>query len=252
MRTWLIGIAVTVVAAGLGVGAAYGGSQLVKTYRPEIAEAVRSARGQDVRGAGDGAAYCDPARLGGIRDRLKGRIERFCGRRSGWNGSADSDRITLETAASIAETYAADLGSEFRVAEVMEFERNFYAVVIERETGRGAFELLIDPYRGAVSPEPGPNMMWNTKYGGPMHRSGSGGENGLSIEEARSAAQKYLSELIPGATVDEGGFSFYGYYTFDYSVDGRTAGMLSVNGSTGDTWLHTWHGEFVAEKEMEE
>ena len=71
---------------------------------------------------------------------------------------------------------------DFAVAEVMEFKNNFYAVVEEPSTGRGAFELLIDPYTGAVAPEPGPNMMWNDKYG---HMSfGAGGENRLSMDEA--------------------------------------------------------------------
>ena len=73
-----------------------------------------------------------------------------------------------------------------------------------------------------------------------------------AVQAAREAAQKYLDQYYPGAQVNEGGYAFYGYYTFDYSVDGRTAGMLSVHGTSGETWMHTWHGAFVAEKEMEE
>jgi hypothetical protein len=38
---------------------------------------------------------------------------------------------------------------------------------------------------------------------------------------------------------------------FDNSVDGRTAGMLSVHGETGEIRMDTWHGSSVAEKEME-
>jgi hypothetical protein len=83
-----------------------------------------------------------------------------------------------------------------------------------------------------------------------MHRTSQTGDNEISIEEARAAAQKYLDQAEPGATVSADGISFYGYYTFDYSVDGKTAGMLSVHGSTGEVWMHTWHGAFVAEKEM--
>jgi hypothetical protein len=48
--------------------------------------------------------------------------------------------------------------------EVMQFEWNYYAIVKEQSTGNGAFELLADPRTGAVFPEMGPNMMWNTKY----------------------------------------------------------------------------------------
>jgi hypothetical protein len=28
--------------------------------------------------------------------------------------------------------------------------------------------------------------------------------------------------------------------------DGQIEGMLSVHGSSGDVWPHTWHGDFVA------
>src|SRR4030042_456250 len=72
--------------------------------------------------------------------------------------------------------------------EVMECSSNFYAVLQEKETGRGAMEILLDPYSGAVSPEMGPNMMWNTKYG-PMGGR-TAGINPLTLEQARSLAQK--------------------------------------------------------------
>ena len=40
----------------------------------------------------------------------------------------------------------------------------FYVVVVEKGTGIGAMELIVER-NGFVQPEPGPNMMWNTKYG---------------------------------------------------------------------------------------
>jgi hypothetical protein len=58
------------------------------------------------------------------------------------------------------------------VVEVMEFANNYYAEVREKDTGIGAMELLVDKNTGAAYPEPGPNMMWNTKYG--MMSGGSG------------------------------------------------------------------------------
>ncbi len=63
------------------------------------------------------------------------------------------------------------------VKEIMAFERNTYAIVAEEDTGIGAMELLVDPDTGAVSPEPGPNMMWNTKYG--MMEGGGFGWGGM-------------------------------------------------------------------------
>jgi hypothetical protein len=172
-----------------------------------------------------------------------------------WSGSQGAlrsgARLSLDQARTLAQEYAAAAGADFAVAEVMEFDNNFYAVVEETSTGRGAFEILIDPYTGAVGPEPGPDMMWNDKYG---HMSfGSGGENQLSMVEAQAKAQEAIEAQIPGATVHEDGASFYGYYTFDFDgSDGEIAGMLSVNGDSGAAWLHTWHGDFISEWEPEE
>jgi hypothetical protein len=255
MRTWLIGIGVAVAAAALGITAAFGASKLVETYHPALVSAEESIRRSDIWGAGfpmmnSGAAVCDPNNSDGYRGRMGDRTGGMRGGGPGRTGGQE-ERISLDTAAEKAGAYAAKLGSGFRVGEVMEFDRNFYAVILEDETGRGAVEVLIDPYSGIVTREPGPGMMWNGKYGSPMHRTDQTGENELSLEEARAAAQEYLDKVAPGAQVNAGGFSFYGYYTFDYSIDGKTAGMLSVHGSTGDVWLHTWHGSFVAEKEME-
>ena len=172
-----------------------------------------------------------------------------------WAGSRGAsrtaDRLTVEQALTAAEDYAAAIDGDLAVAEVMEFENNFYALVVEAWVGRGALELLIDPYTGAVGPEPGPNMMWNDKYG--HMSSGAGGENRLSMDEARAFAQQALDAQLPGSTVHEDGASFYGYYTFDFDgSDGTIAGMLSVEGSTGAVWLHTWHGGFISEWESEE
>jgi hypothetical protein len=172
-----------------------------------------------------------------------------------WAGSrgslGSSARLSIDQARTLAEDYAAAAGADLAVAEVMEFENNFYAVVEETSTGRGAFELLIDPYTGAIGPEPGPNMMWNDKYG---HMSfGAGGENQLSMEQARAKAQQALESQIPGATVHQDGTSFYGYYTFDFDgPEGEIAGMASVEGDSGSAWLHTWHGDFISEWESEE
>src|SRR5215216_527205 len=55
--------------------------------------------------------------------------------------------------------------SNLEVIDVMEFANNYYAQVRESDTGIGAMELLIDKQTGRLYPEPGPNMMWNTKYG---------------------------------------------------------------------------------------
>src|SRR5215212_2936189 len=65
--------------------------------------------------------------------------------------------------------------SNLEVVDVMEFTNNYYAQVRESDSGIGAMELLIDKRTGWVRPEPGPNMMWNTKYG----MMGGGGMGGM-------------------------------------------------------------------------
>jgi hypothetical protein len=73
-------------------------------------------------------------------------------------------------------------------------------------------------------------------------------ENPVTLDQAAQVAQKALDSGIPGATLETDGFNFYGYYTFDYKINGSIAGMLSVNGFTGQVWFHTWHGTFIEEK----
>ena len=160
----------------------------------------------------------------------------------------------IDQAVSDVEAYLKDYSGDtagLEIKEVMEFENNFYVMVIEKTSGKGAFELLVDPYTGAVYQEPGPNMMWNLKYGH-MRRGqvGESGENRLSLEEAKALAQKAVAGYNASAEIEGTGMEFYGYYTFDYTVNGQIVGMLSVNGFNGESWFHNWHGIFISEKEM--
>ncbi|MDY7075633.1 MAG: hypothetical protein SXV54_01785 [Chloroflexota bacterium] len=167
-------------------------------------------------------------------------------------GAADapSSTLTIDYAHKTVEQYVASLGyANLEVAEVMEFERNFYAIVQDSGTGIGAMELLIDRWTGAVGPEMGPNMMWNGRYG--MHGRGMGMKgrssesNALSPEEALESAQRWLNTYRSGVTVEEHADPFYGYYTIHTLENGEIEGMLSVHGTTGQVWYHTWHGKFI-------
>ncbi len=163
--------------------------------------------------------------------------------------SGASGRLTIDEAYQAVEQYLESLGQEeLEIADVMEFERNFYAIAREPDTGFGAMELLVNKRTGAVGPEMGPNMMWNTRYG--MHRRGAmmaraEGANVVSGEDALAIAQQWLRANRPGVTVEEHPDPFYGYYTIHTLNDGTIEGMLSVHGVTGQVWYHTWHGEFV-------
>jgi hypothetical protein len=165
--------------------------------------------------------------------------------------------LTMDQAVEAARQYVATYrNSDLALAEVMEFEDNFYVKVEEQSTGIHAFELLVDRYTGGVYPEPGPNMMWNSKYGhmGGMMGSWRGGDTGVmpvNSEQARVLAQQWLERFIPGSSAVDETDAFYGYYTIHVMKDGQVFGMLSVNGYSGEVWYHNWHGAFIEMEELE-
>jgi hypothetical protein len=73
----------------------------------------------------------------------------------------------------------------------------------------------------------------------------------ITPEQAIEYAQKYLDANISGATAVTDPIKFYGYYTLDFEKDDKVAGMLSVNGYSGQAFLHTWHGTFIEESEIQ-
>ena len=169
--------------------------------------------------------------------------------------------IGLDKAVDAVKAYVARSGNQDLVVdEVMEFQYNFYAIVKEKSTGTGAFELLVDKYSGVVYPEMGPNMMWNRKYG-MMGGNGQGmmggqfgtttqtGQPTISAEDARKTAQQWLDQYQPGSSTEKPD-QFYGYYTVHTLKGDIVSGMLSVNASTGQFWYHNWHGAFVRLQEV--
>ena len=195
----------------------------------------------------------------------------------GGNNAASSNAtpLTVQQAQAAAEKYLANLNnSDLKVAEVKIFDNNAYVAVKETSTGIGAFELLVDPASQVVYPEYGPNMMWNVKYSGLNHQYMMGGRGGMmggaggmmggwasqntvpanvpadmtvAKDQAIKNAQAYLDANISGATAADDPMQFYGYYTLDFEKDGKVAGMLSVNGYSGQVFFHTWHGAFIQE-----
>ncbi len=160
---------------------------------------------------------------------------------------------SFEQAKALANQYLTGASSDLKIKEIMEFANNFYVQVEERSTGINAFELLVDRYTGRVMPEPGPNLMWNTKYGmmsgmmgGMMGRSRgtATADMPVSAQNASRYAQEWLDLNNLGAKMEDPD-TFYGYYTIDVSKDGSMYGMLSVNGYSGSVWYHTWHGKFI-------
>ena len=211
-------------------------------------------------------------------------VEKTVPARAGANPKSTTKSVgSLDEARAAFERAVAGYGNpNLKVGEVMEFANNYYAEVEEKDTHIGAMELLINRPSNRVYLEPGPNMMWNTKYGmmsgggygrmmGPgremMGPNGGGMMGGssasasargprgntaarmdVSAEQARKIAEAYLSRVSPG-TKAEKPERFYGYYTIDTENDGKPVGMLSVNGYSGEVWYHSWHGSFIAKQE---
>ncbi len=201
-------------------------------------------------------------------------------------GSANTTPLTVDQAKQAVDAYLKGLNNpDLVLKEIMVFQNNAYARVIEKSTGVGAMELLVNSITLAVFPEFGPDMMWNLKYS-PMYSStyanrtgygmmggagdmmgGAGGMMGgwapntqgnppsvsaalpVTPEQAVKAAQQYIDQFFPGSKADPEPDAFYGYYTVDILKDSQPAGMLSVNGYNQQVFYHTWHGAYITGSE---
>lgn len=159
------------------------------------------------------------------------------------------------------EAAARAVGPDVVVHDVMPFTDHTYAQFLGPD-GTGIAEVLVDRYTGVVTPEPGPNMMWNARSGlggygmggygmgrgmgfgmGPWGDQPGEAEGRYDPGEASELAMTFLASYLPGAEI-HAGQAFPGYMTFDYGRDGRIEGMLSVHLGSGQVWPHTWHGAY--------
>jgi hypothetical protein len=173
------------------------------------------------------------------------------------NNDQNIPQLTIDEVDRSIDQYLEDLSDpDLILSEIMIFDNHAYAQIIEKSTGIGAMEVLVDPVSKQVYPEQGPNMMWNLKYSsmsGMMMGSGRNSNNSdrtiedmtVTSEEAVVAAQVYLDEYKQGNQADEHTDLFYGYYTLHVLNGGEVVGMLSVNGYSGQVFYHNWHGELI-------
>jgi hypothetical protein len=153
--------------------------------------------------------------------------------------------------------------------EVIWFDNGFYVELKDASDG-SATEVIVDPQTGAVSTEPGPAMMWNTRYsmmrgtagmmgGSAGMMGGSAGMMGggaapsgqaatVTADQSRSIAQQWLDANRSGQSA-QAPDSYPGYYTMETTTSGKITGMLSVNATTGAVWYHSWHGRFIARED---
>ncbi len=154
----------------------------------------------------------------------------------------ESKPITQDEALRNMQSFATQYGPNIKIEDFMAFSSNYYAVLNNTTSGQSIAEILVDRYSGATYPEPGPNMMWNTRFG--TGRTPTGG-TGYDLAGAQKLAEDFLTGYLPGAQIQES-HAMPGYYTFDFGRN-ETEGMLSVNAFSGHIWVHTWHGPYLGE-----
>jgi len=157
----------------------------------------------------------------------------------------ESKPITQDVAMKNMENFSRQYGSNTEIDDVMAFSSNYYGVVKDTASGQDIAEILVDRYSGSTYPEPGPNMMWNTRYGAGSVQAGN---SSYDLAGAQKLAVEFLIDYLPGAQIQES-HKMLGYYTFDFGRN-ETESMLSVNAYTGQIWVHTWHGSYLGGMNM--
>jgi hypothetical protein len=239
MRNWILGIIIAVLASALGVGAAYGAKTLLQTYAPSVRSTIQTTRGQQ------------PQQLQSRWQNQPGPGMQNFQNRSRLQ-TQNLSPLTVDEAVTQAQSLAGKSNPDWKAVKVIEFENAFDIIFVESSTGRGAAQLLIGKQGRGI--QPAAEMRWNLKYGA-MNRNGpaapnNASDNSVPLADARTAAQASLDKTQSGATVNDGGYAFYGYYLFEYSANGKTAGVVMVNGLTSQVAPLKALGAFLSEKEI--
>jgi hypothetical protein len=154
----------------------------------------------------------------------------------------ESEPVTQDEALRSMQNFSQQYGSNVEVEDFMAFSGNYYAVLKDLNSSQYIAEVLVDRYSGLAYAEPGPNMMWNTRFG--AGRTGTEGTE-YDLAEAENLTTNFLEGYLPEAQIMESK-EMPGYYTFDFGRQ-EIEGMLSVNAYNGQIWVHTWHGPYLGE-----
>jgi hypothetical protein len=218
-RGWLIAVLVVAVAAAAG-SVAYAASRAGK------------ASYGGMMGGGSGPV-AGPGMMGGAGGMMG----------TSWSAGDGTKVASIAAARSRAARAASSAG--LHPGEVIWFDNGFY-VELKDAAGHSATEVIVDPNNGAVYTEPGPAMMWNTRYG--VHRAVVGSAT-VDAAKAQELASVWLAANLPGR-VAQPPDAYPGYYTLETTTAGGTVnGMLSVNASTGQVWYHSWHDRFIVRED---
>ena len=172
------------------------------------------------------------------------------------------EKMSIDKIRDAVENYIQIYNDNLEIADIFVFkDTDYYVSIQEKDTGKGAIELLVNPYTGDVYPENGPNITWNEKYaiygGSSYGMMGSFQQNRNNRNYRDEYTEKYIDRnkaikianeyakrnIDKDFSVLDEGREFYGYYTFQVNEGDKPVGMLSVNYYTGDIWFHNWHGQ---------
>ncbi|MHB9111887.1 MAG: hypothetical protein ACYC4D_04595 [Thermoleophilia bacterium] len=106
--------------------------------------------------------------------------------------------------------------------------------MMDEEDGCGISGIMEDMHRGSM-------------MGSSFDDRTTTADMTISADDARSRAQKYTDIQYPGSTAGNPDL-FYGYHTVDITKDGRVLAMISVNGYSGQVWLHSLNGTHLGGK----
>jgi len=238
-RIWLsVGLvaAVGALAGSVALAAGRAGATHVNGSAGMIGGSGRVASGAGMMG-GTGTVGGSPMMAGsGIGPIMMGTV---------WLAGDGHPVVSIPAARDRAAKAATGVG--LHPAEVIWFDNGFY-VELKDSAGSAANEVIVDVNSGAVSTEPGPAMMWNTRYGTHRSTTSDTGTPAVSAAQAQQAATRWLSANLAGRTAEPPD-AYPGYYTLETTTGGAVNGMLSVNATTGAVWYHTWHGRFIARED---
>ncbi len=156
--------------------------------------------------------------------------------------------ITSNKALDIVEKYLQKTNNgDLYPARFFEYNTHFEIELKEKETQRGAFELIIDKFNGSICPETGPNLLWNTKYGLNGNYFGIQPAATISVGDALQRVGVMVKNISPELLVQGDVTDYYGLYEFHVTQDGKLALEVNVNAFTGQIWIENWHGSLLRE-----
>ena len=138
-----------------------------------------------------------------------------------WQSGAGPIKSPKSAATSALEAVQAKGWRWLSVDEVHTFPA-FYEVEFNDRNGYKGPEIYVNRSSGAVGPEMGPNMMWDTMYG-----MGNSCSSNLSEARARQLAQAHTSSSLGDAE------RHHGYWEFELKRQALVVNQTNVQDCTG-------------------